>query len=656
MKLLILLFTLSLLTSNVFGSMNSNNIPSFLLSEPPNPTDYRIQAFDILHYDLNAHFNNIPFRSIKATNTITFVWTENPLNKKFYFHLRDLIIDSVFYNGQSISYTEIGTKASAEYHFELPAPNGAKMGDTVQLSIQYHGMMTAEPGSSSWGGVQPSSGSFYALGVGFKNNYVSMSQHWMPCFDHPSDKATFTGRFRARKPFFVASNGLLEIENPADTAPIYVWKHEIPVATYLLTFAVDEFMEITYLTTPPSVVYTKRSDSNQTKYAFAQLPSMIDCFEQYYSTYPFEKIGFCITQLGAMEHQTMISYPRSLVFSTFNTKDSMNPVAAHELAHMWFGDLVTPLDFRHAWLTESFATFSEALWYEYKQGKSQYLQYQEQQASGYMNSYSVSEGIFPIYDFVRTGASSNYPRTIYEKGAVVLGMLRYMIGDSAYFASLKQYLHLFRYGNAQTNDVIAAFQTNTSTNLEPFFSEWIFGKGYAVLDIDTVKGDDDRSFDVTIRQVQNADWGIYTTLPINIGFYNGQSLVGDTVVYLTQKQQTFSIGNIPLNTSLRFNKGNKVRSLFKIRTITTNIQEKLEQQGILLRPNPANRAVTVELPESNSEWNSIEIFSLLGEKVEEHQVNWRNSITLSVEHLPKGIYTVVVKNNSQSIASRLAVE
>jgi hypothetical protein len=99
-----------------------------------------------------------------------------------------------------------------------------------------------------------------------------------------------------------------------------------------------------------------------------------------------------------------------------------------------------------------------------------------------------------------------------------------------------------------------------------------------------------------------------------------------------------------------------VRSLFKIRTITTNTQEKLEQKGLLLRPNPANRAVTVEFPESNIEWNLVEIFSLLGEKVAEHQVSLQNKITFSVEHLPKGIYTVVVKNNSQSIASRLAVE
>lgn len=654
MKFLLLLFILSLWSTTVFSAIHTNELPNFVLGEPPNPTDYRMQAFDILHYDLNAHFDNIPFRSIKATNTITFVWTENPINKKFYFHLRDLTIDSIFYNGQTIAYSEIGTKSSAEYHFEVPAPPTAALYDTVQLTIQYHGMMTAEAGSNSWGGVQPSSGSFYALGVGFKNNYVSMSQHWMPCFDHPSDKATFTGKFRARKPFFVASNGLLEIENPTDTAPTYIWKHEIPVATYLMTFAVDEFIEITYPTTPPSVVYTKRSDSNQTKYAFAQLPSMIDCFEQYYSKYPFEKVGFCITQLGAMEHQTMISYPRSLVFSTFNTKDSMNSVAAHELAHMWFGDLVTPLDFRHAWLTESFATFSEALWYEFKQGKSQYLQYQEKQANGYMNSFSVAEGIFPIYDFVRTGNSSNYPRTIYEKGAVVLGMLRYIIGDSAYFASLKQYLNLFQYGNASSNDVITAFQSNTSLNLEPFFNEWIFGKGYALLDIDTVKNDDDRSYSVTMRQVQNIDWVSYTTLPINIGFYNGQNLVGDTVVFLTQKEQKYTIDNIPLNCTLRFNKGNKVRSLFKVRSVTTDIQKNKSQQGLLLRPNPANQTVTVDLPQNDIDWFVIEIYSLLGEKVYVHQT--MNSTTFSVENLPKGVYTVVVKNNSQSLSSRLAVE
>ncbi len=91
-----------------------NLLPSFILSDPPNPTEYREQAFDILHYELDAHFNNIPFRAIRASNKIHFVWDKNPQGKKFYFHLRDLDIDSILYNNQSISYKEIGTKADAE--------------------------------------------------------------------------------------------------------------------------------------------------------------------------------------------------------------------------------------------------------------------------------------------------------------------------------------------------------------------------------------------------------------------------------------------------------------------------------------------------------------------------------------------------------------
>jgi aminopeptidase N len=632
-----------------------NSLPSFLLSDPPNPTEYREQAFDILHYELDAHFNNIPFRAIRASNKIHFVWDKNPQGKKFYFHLRDLDIDSILYNNQSITYKEIGTKADAEYHYEIEAPLNAKLGDTVILDIRYHGLMTAEAGTSSWGGVQTSSGSFYALGVGFKNNYVSMTQHWMPCFDHPSDKATFTGRFRAKKPFFVASNGNLTIENPTDTAPTYVWKHELPVATYLMTFAVDNFISIPYETEYPSVVYTKQSDSVQTKYAFALLPDMINCFETYFTKYPFEKIGFCITQLGAMEHQTMISYPRSLVFSTFNQKDSMNPVAAHELAHMWFGDLVTPLDFKHAWLTESFATFSEALWFEYKKSKNDYLNYQEKQANDYMNIYSNAEGIFPIYNFVRTGASSNYPRTIYEKGAVVVGMLRYILGDEAFFTSLKEYLNQYQYGNAGTDDIIRIFQSHTTQDLEPFFNEWLFGKGFPIIEIDTTRNNEN-SFTLSIKQVQQPDWVQYTTLPINIGYFTNNELVGDTVVYLTMNQQSYNIDNIPSNAQLRFNKGSQVRSLFKIKPKVTSTNEKLKQQGMLLVPNPANSMVSVVLPDQQNEWNVVEVYSLLGEKVIHTPIESSNDITFSVASLPKGLYTVVLKNNSQSTVCKLAVE
>jgi len=655
MKYFLLSLTLFVCFSSLELLSQKNYAPLMFLSDPPNPLEYREQAFDILHYDLDAHFDNIPLKSIKARNKITFVWTKVPTNEKFYFHLRDLLIDTIRYNQNLASYSEIGTKADAEYHFEVLAPQEAQIGDTVVLEIQYHGIMTAEPGTSSWGGVQSSSGSFYALGVGFKNNYVSTTQHWLPCFDHPSDKATFKGKFRAKSPFFVASIGTLTIENPTDTVPEYVWEHPYPVATYLLTFAVDNFIPISYETQKPSIVYTKKIDSVQTQYAFAQLPTMVECFESLFKPYPFEKIGFCITQLGAMEHQTMISYPRSLIFSTFNKKDSMNPVAAHELAHMWFGDLVTPYDFSHAWLTESFATLSEALWFEYKQGKQSYLNYQEKQANDYINSYSISEGIFPIYNFDRTGKSSNYPRTIYEKGAVVLGMLRYHLGDELFFEALDDYLTVFAYKNAKTEDVLSIFKSKSTKNIEPFFNEWIYGKGYPELVIDTVRNTDD-SFTLNIRQVQQAEWGVYTSLPINVSYLVGDEQIGDTVLILNQKNQIFTLPLIQKNTILQFNKGTKVRSLFKVKEITTNVNYDSKENEFQIVPNPSSNYFTLINPK-NIEFHTVEIYNVLGtleSKIENIVTN--TYITIPISNLVKGVYIVVLKGNSQSYVKKLAVQ
>jgi aminopeptidase N len=245
--------------------------------------------------------------------------------------------------------------------------------------MYYHGTMTSEGGSNDWGGVHYSNGILYAMGVGFFNDYVSCTRHWMPSFDLPSDKALYTGTFIVPDSLMAISNGkLLSKVDTLGNMRKYTWTlGEDVAATYLLTFAIGKFAEVEIPSEgkPPVKVYMY---DNQTaidagNIAFKLVPEMIKAFEKFFSyDYPFETMGYYGASKGAMEHQTLVTMSQSQINGVGKTNDTMYTTAAHELGHQWFDDLVTPYDFRDAWLNEGFATFTEYVWIESKLGKEKY--------------------------------------------------------------------------------------------------------------------------------------------------------------------------------------------------------------------------------------------------------------------------------------------
>ena len=528
------------------------------------PLDPDPQPFDVIHYAPTLDLRDAPARTMSGLCTITLVWQEisDPL---FRFNLRDLEIDSIDWSATTgsdpvrVVHETIGTPDDPFYHHQISPPTTPSAGDTARVTIWYHGQMTDEFGPGRWGGVSSGSGVLYAMGVGFSNNYVSATQHWMPCYDHPSDKATFTGRFRIPEGMMVASNGLpVEKIEEEDGSSTWVWDHVHPAATYLLTFAVAPYVELDVGPVElPMLLYALPTDSAMTRRSFSQLPKMVDWFEQHFGDYPFEKVGYANTPQGAMEHQTMVSFPTSLS----RTGDSLNLVGAHELAHQWFGDLVSPIDFRHAWLNESFATFCEALWLEYAQGGYQaYLGGITGNLQSYLGSDVVREGALPLYDFPRTSPSSNYPATIYNKGAVVVGMLRYELGETRFFTLMKRYLSEHAYGTASTGDLLALVEEVSGGDFDPFFDQWVVRKGWPIFEVTGRPGDGPGTFEITFRQVQPDDFGIFTNVPVEVGFVTPTGLRNRLVrVDSVEQSWTFDLGTEVED--LLFNQGPSLRTL-----------------------------------------------------------------------------------------------
>ncbi len=617
------------------------------------PTQFIEQPFDVEIYDATITSRIPATKQISGICTIVFTWKQALSTPTFPVHLRGLEIDSVISHDTNVEFTEAGTPTQDTFHYRVALGRAVTAGQRDSITVYYSGKATTEGGSSAWGGVWFEGLTLYTLGVGFNNNYVSATQHWLACYDHPSDKAAFRLSFIIPRSQTVASIGTRISTTPisGDTLVKHTWYESHPTATYLATFAIGAYQELSFTgTTVPIVAYSRATDTTSSRITYSRIDDMTNLFTSLYGPYPFDKVGYVNTSRGAMEHQTMISMPVSSV----NQRDSNNSTAAHELAHMWFGDLVSPLDFRYAWLTESFATYSEAAWLESHSGFEAYLESMQKGAQSYITGIARREGVMPLHDYPRTPPSSNYPETIYRKGSNVLAMLRYLVGGEQFYATLREYLGSHRYGNATTEDMKEAFRPVLGANTDAFFNEWIYGKGWPMLAVDMRPSHS--SWIVTIRQVQRTqhpDWPLFTTLPLNVLYTDAVTGVTvDTVLMIDKEEVSFEI-NSPQN--LGINAGSKVRSLVEVVSITSVMEPRIASEYIQVLPNPAWDSATLRRVNANEEAR-IDIVDTRG-KVHFSAIilEGETDLALSLKGWPAGAYTVRLLSETAMAAAPLVL-
>lgn len=660
MKIKFTFFGLLLIFFGLFFFLNNQKANAVEISSP---THYIAQNFDVTHYDATIDLTKYPTTYMSGICEIKVHWLKNPENELFYFHLRSLNVDSVFYDATKVNTELIGDESSSTYHYELTVP--PDYSDTMaNITIYYHGNMTAEYNNKSfkWGGVHYSNSVLFALGVGFYNNYVSTTEHWLPCYDHPSDKATFKSKFIVPAGYFLASNGILSsVENLDNGTDTYTWETNIPCATYNLTFALSNFDSVEFGNKNlPMTVYCQPKDTNTVKILFQFLPDMVSAYEKYFGKYPFEKVGYVITPLGSMEHQTMISYAESLIRGFTGGGNIDNVTAAHELSHQWFGDMVTPYDFRDAWLNEGFAVFCESIWLGEHYDFISYLNHQDEIINNYIsgNYGSKYEGIFALYDFPRTFPSSNYPSTIYYKGGAVMGMLRYELGDSLFFGSLNTYLQENKYANVNTSSFKDIVENYANRDLTNFFDQWIYGSSWPLLNIDLEKSEGKDKYSLIIEQVQDTIHKIFTDVPVEITFSDKSDHTLTKVFTLTNKSSKFDV-NLDFDcTQLEVNKGNIMRSLVEVNNISilVSVDDKLSNNKLQIYPNPSNSNSIIKIPTFQN--NAVlkiynELGILLWQKRFEN--NMSNTYFLNASKFKTGNYYIIFNADNRNYYNRFNV-
>lgn len=635
----------------LFGFLSNASFATQISS----PLMYIKQDFDVLHYNAQIEFSSSQRRLIYANNEITIKWLNKSDTNRFYFHLRNLSVDKVEYNGHYIEFETVGKPTDATFHYAINRPADDNK-DTAIVKVYYHGIMQNEGGTSPWGGVHDQ-GVVFALGVGFYCNYISTTQHWLACYDHPSDKATYKFTFINPLSNFIVSNGNYQKTITNDGKIAYVYSSDKPVATYLMTFADYNYTEHTINYKFPIRIYSMSKYDTLISKVFANLPKIIDIYEKLFGEYPFEMLGYVLTPIGSMESQMMINLDEFIVKNFQQNPELYQLTIAHELSHQWFGNSVTPFDFRDAYLNESWATYCESLFLEEFQGKEAYLNEQSLKLMAYINTYIKKEGALPLYDYSRKPPSSNYPVTIYYKGALVLGMLRYLLtngtNDRIFFDFVKDYLSKFKYGNINTEEFKKLlYNYHPKDEIDKFFENWIYKIGYPQFDVKLIINNnlkEGKYKDIVLRQNNPKNWGIFDIVPIPLRFVKDKS-EWDTVVWIKHATANeISLSELINNPNMQFdtvyfNHGNTTRSLFAINSIKTENPSSIDTNANPISFKLENKSIIINTTNQINQAKVI-IYNLLGQPVLTSVFDSNNK-TIDLSNLPPGFYNfVVVQNN-----------
>lgn len=389
--------------------------------------------------------------------------------------------------------------------------------------------LRSRPGSAAWPG-RPSQ--IHTQGEPETNSY------WFPCHDFPNDRLTTSLSVDAPAGYRVVSNGALVSHDEAEPGPgstpedirrgpreRWRWVQSRPHTNYLVTMVVGKF-DVVDVNTPagaiartaastrvPMPVYVPPGRGGDVKRSYGRTAEMADLFARITGEpYPWDKYAQVVVwnfASGGMENTSATTMYDTAVLSEAGAADGdMDGLISHELAHQWFGDLLTCNSWEHLWLNEGFATYFSHLWFEQRDGKDAYL------AGVRGNFDGAIGGDKPDAPFTPAMCSKEYsrPRDVfrkaanpYGKGAAILHMLRMRLGDEVFFRGLKEYVDRFKFRTVETSDLRQVLEEVSGESLEQFFAQWCERPGVPDLEIDTAWDSEAGEVVVSVVQKQNID-------------------------------------------------------------------------------------------------------------------------------------------------------
>jgi len=333
------------------------------------------------------------------------------------------------------------------------------------------------------------------------------SRYWFPCFDVPSVKATTEMRVAVPSGLYALSNGAL-VERTSDAGrgvEVFHWRHDTPHPAYLVSLAVGPFVEVADDAPGIAIRYlVPKGEEAAARRAFGRTREMIELFGSKLGVpYPYPKYAQVVVDefiFGGMENTTATTMHKFVLLDERAALDfTADHIVAHELAHQWFGDLVTCREWSEGWLNEGFATYFEVVDLEHHEGPEEAAFYRKAEMAAF---FEEDGGRYrrAIVERTYREPMDLFDRHLYAKAGLVLHMLRRELGDDGFWRSLRRYLEDNRGGAVETTDLVRAIETTTGRGIRKFFDQWISSPGFPHLEATYTWDDDHELARLTITQ------------------------------------------------------------------------------------------------------------------------------------------------------------
>lgn len=593
--------------------------------------------FDVLNYELHLDlYDNFlpPYPSLYYATEIITLEVDSTLSALVFDAKKSkLIVDSVAF--PAISFVQ-----DADY-VTITLNTTYNPDDTLVIPIYYHHKDVVDP-------------SFYAYnGYIYTDCEPEGAHNWFVCYDKPTDKATVEIYVSGPENAEIAANGSLLNTTVTDGIKTFHWKSRDPMSTYLVALVgkTNYNLDINYwhpLTHPEDSIpltyyYANSEDIGTTE---TTMPLMLDYFSELYGDYPFEKYA----NASSIEFYSEGMENQSVTIICKNCWSEW--LLSHELAHQWFGDLISPKSWADIFMNEGFASYNELLWGTHLTG----IDALEDSITEYANYYFDENPGFPIS--MESWATHTPPFDTlfndvitYVKAPCVIHMLRNVVGDSTFFATLKAYTtdtFNFMYKNVSIDDFAAYFSENSGITLDYFFDEWlkqpnhpVYANTYYVypeVDASTVN--------YTINQTQLDP--PFFTMPVELLFNFSDGSDTLITIFNNVNNQNFNFHFSKIVTAVTFDPENKI--VLKEFSYTSPINTPDIPLNVSIFPNPSDNNFNISFTLDKPETVTLKLLNMQGEMVYTNRQGIINTghhtISLQTEGLNAGTYLLLITTES----------
>jgi aminopeptidase N len=431
------------------------------------------------HFEINLTFNDALSELTAVTTEVTVLIRKNDVSL-IDFDFGKMPVKAVTVDGQTAKFEQHDNKL--DVHLASPA----KEKQQLKIAVTYSG--------------KPADGLILkndqdGLPSAIGDNWPDRVHHWIPCFDHPSAKASVRFTVTAPAKDDVTANGVLESKKDnAGSTRTWIYSESAPISPYNMVVAVGQFADAQLKTRSaiPISYYVTHSDGAVAVQGFSSAPASVDLFSRLVAPYPYGKLALIVgaTRFGGMENANTIVFAPNLLKNfaakkprgvRFNIPSGVEGVVAHEIAHQWFGDSVTEATWADLWLSEGFATYFAGLFLQKYEGEAAFRAYMKDNAAEYFAYEKTART--PIHDTETEDLFALLNKNNYEKGSWVLHELRGLLGDKVFFAALKNYYSEHKGSTATSEDLRASFEKASGKDLREFFGRWIYQAGHPVYKI-----------------------------------------------------------------------------------------------------------------------------------------------------------------------------